>query len=379
MPYAAALSENTDGVAAASEAADLVLEQIGLGAHAVLAFFSGFGPEIAGDMAQVIRDRLLPASLLGASAVSVVAGDREIEERPAVSLWAGNVGSARPARFRAYRGDDGLHLEGPPGETMTSAHTLILVSDPFTYPADALVRTLGDSHPELTVVGGMASASNHPGGNRLFLDDEVFTNGAVGLLLSGPARVTTVVSQGCRPIGSVLVVTAAEGNVIHELAGKPAYEQVSSLLSRLDPEERRLATQGLQIGRVIDEHKLEFDRGDFLVRSVISADRDNGTVTVGDIVPVGTSIQLQVRDADSADIDLRELMTSKTADGAVVFTCNGRGTNMFDSPDHDALVVAANLGAVPTSGMFCAGELGPVGSQNFLHTYTASIALFHDE
>ncbi len=224
----------------------------------------------------------------------------------------------------------------------------------------------------------MASASSEPGGNRLFLDDEVFTAGAIGLLLSGPTKVTTVVSQGCRPIGHPFIVTRADGNVIEELAGRPAYEQVADLVRSLDPGERELAVQGLHIGRVIDESKLEFDRGDFLIRGVMGADAESGTITVGDIVPVGTAIQFQVRDAASADADLRELMTSKRADGALVFTCNGRGSHLFDTPDHDASVIAANLGDVPMSGMFCAGELGPVGSRNFLHAYTASVALFED-
>ena len=379
MPYAAAVSEHPDGAVAAAEAADELLGTLGLGIDAVLAFFTGVHADKAKAMAEVIRDRLLPRSLMGASAVSVVAGEREIEEAPAVSLWAGSVGTARPARFRAYRGEDGLHLEGPPADAIEAAHTLLLVPDPFSYPADLLVRRLADEHPDLTIVGGMASASGRPGGNRLFLNDEVFTSGAVGLLLSGEAAITTVVSQGCRPIGQPLIVTKAAGNVLHELAGRPAYGQVATMISGLDPRERELAGRGLHIGRVIDERKLDFERGDFLIRGVVDADREAGTITVGDVVPVGSTVQFQVRDADSADADLRSMMTDRSADGALVFTCNGRGTHLFDQPDHDASVIAATLGGVPTGGMFCAGELGPVGTGNFLHAYTASVALFHDD
>jgi small ligand-binding sensory domain FIST len=49
---------------------------------------------------------------------------------------------------------------------------------------------------------------------------------------------------------------------------------------------------------------------------------------------------------------------------------------MFAEPDHDTGLLAQTLGQIPVAGFFCGGELGPVGGQNFLHTFTASIALF---
>jgi small ligand-binding sensory domain FIST len=64
--------------------------------------------------------------------------------------------------------------------------------------------------------------------------------------------------------------------------------------------------------------------------------------------------------------------------GALLFTCTGRGSRMFAGPDHDAGLLAQTLGPMPVAGFFCDGELGPVGGQNFLHTFTASIALFPD-
>ena len=48
---------------------------------------------------------------------------------------------------------------------------------------------------------------------------------------------------------------------------------------------------------------------------------------------------------------------------------------MFDVPDHDAAALEDSLG-VPTAGFFCAGELGPVGGRNFLHGFTATMAVF---
>lgn len=378
MPYAAALSENILAGHAAQEVADQVAASIGAAPEAALLFLTAPHAQAANEIATVVRERLQPGALIGVSAVAVVGGDLEIEERPAVSLWAGRFEGATPVRFTASREIDGFRIEGPAQETLDSAHTLLLLSDPFTFPVGEFVEQMAVDHPRVLVVGGMASAGHRPGSNRLMLDDQVFRDGAVGLLLSGPTRVTTVVSQGCRPIGKPLVVTKAEGNVIYELAGRNAYQQLVALFQQLDDGDRELAGRGLHVGRVIDEHKMDFGRGDFLIRSVLGVDQGTGAVAVGDVVSVGSIIQFQVRDADSADEDLRQLMNGQAADGALLFTCNGRGTNLFSEPHHDASLVSKMLDRVPVSGMFCAGEVGPVGSRSFIHGFTASLALFHD-
>jgi small ligand-binding sensory domain FIST len=378
MPYASAVSQNANGVAAATEVADAVVATLGIGADVATAFFTGTHADDAEAMAQAIRDRLLPGVLLGASAVSVVSDDREFESTPAVSLWAGSVRGAAGVRFSAYRNGDDIVIDGPAKEDLAAAHTLIVIPDPFTFPAELLVSRLAAAHPGLQVIGGMASAARRPGGNRLLLDAKVFDSGAVALVLSGATTVTTIVSQGCRPIGRPLIVTKAEGNVLYELASKPAYDQLAETIGSISSQDRALSAHGLHIGLVIDEGKLEFQQGDFLIRGVMSADPEKGTVTVGDVVPVGTAVQFQVRDALSADEELSELMTGQPADAALLFTCNGRGSHMFGTPNHDAAMISASLAGAPIGGMFCAGELGPVAGRNFLHGYTASVALFHD-
>ena len=137
-----------------------------------------------------------------------------------------------------------------------------------------------------------------------------------------------------------------------------------------------MATRGLHIGRVINEQRLDFGPGDFLIRNVLGADRAAGALAVAGTVELGETVQFQVRDADSADEDLRALLAeAPAAHGALVFTCNGRGTHLFPEPDHDAMVVSESLNGAPVAGMFCAGELGPIGGHNFMHGFTASVVL----
>jgi small ligand-binding sensory domain FIST len=183
------------------------------------------------------------------------------------------------------------------------------------------------------------------------------------------------VSQGCRPIGRPVVVTAAAGNLVESLASEPALPLLLRLVDSLAPDDRALAASGLHVGRVIDERAESYGPGDFLVRGVLGAVRERQAVAIGDEAPVGTTIQFQVRDATTADHELRTLLGDTSAAGALLFTCNGRGAGFFGEPHHDAALVAAASGGA-TAGMFCAGEIGPVGTRSFIHGYTASVLLF---
>ncbi|HUP84883.1 MAG TPA: FIST C-terminal domain-containing protein, partial [Acidimicrobiales bacterium] len=204
--------------------------------------------------------------------------------------------------------------------------------------------------------------------------------GAVGAFVGPGVEIETVVSQGCRPIGRPLTVTAAEGNVVRELAGQNAMSRLKELADdELTADEVAVVNRGgLHIGRAIDERKLDFGRGDFLVRNVLGANETEGWIAVAEPVTVGDTLQFHLRDADSADDDLRAMLNGRVAASALVFTCNGRGRALFDVAHHDAGVVDEYLGRPPAAGMFCAGEFGAVGGRNFLHGFTASIALLRE-
>jgi small ligand-binding sensory domain FIST len=309
--------------------------------------------------------------------VSVIGGPREVEEQGALAMWAAaRTGPVRTVSIDAVEGFDGWSFPGMHPPVVEAARTLVLLAEPTTFPVDPFLAFTASRYPELRVVGGVASAGFGPGGNRLVVDAHVRDRGAVGVLLSADQAVTTIVSQGCRPIGEPYTVTRAERNVIYEIGGRPALDRLQGLLGTLDEHELDMAREGLHLGRVIDERRAEFTRGDFLVRNVLGGDRDVGAIAIGDEVQVGDTVQFQVRDADSADEDLRLLLDGHLAGGALVFTCNGRGRRLFGRADHDAEVVVRSIDSSSVAGMFCAGEIGPVGHRSFLHGFTASVALF---
>jgi small ligand-binding sensory domain FIST len=316
--------------------------------------------------------------LIGATAVSVLGGAQEVELAPAITLFAAQLGVELEAvRLEAFAGPDGeVMIAGGTGLARGEG-TLLLVADPFSFPADDVIEHLAESVPGICVLGGLASAASRPGGNLLLLDDERFRDGAVGVLLPPEVAVRTIVSQGCRPFGQPLVVTRSERNVIYELAGQPALDRLMGQIEALDPDTRSMAARGLQIGVVIDERRDVFEPGDFLVRAVLGGDRSAGAVAIGQHVEVGTTVQFHVRDAATADEELRALLRGAgPAAGALVFTCNGRGAALFGEPDHDAATVSDALDSPALAGMFCAGEIGPIGGRAFLHGFTASLAIF---
>lgn len=367
--YGAALSEHPDSASAVGEVLGEILEAVGPSPDLAVVFTSASHRDAISDVADAIHQVLAPSALIGATAVSVIGGPLEVEERPAVSLWAASQCPAELIRLEAVRGPDGWAVGGMPAD---ATGTLLVLPDPFTFPSEALLNAERD----MTVVGGLASAAGRPGGNRLILGRQVFHDGAVGVLIDPDVELRTVVSQGCRPIGQPFTITKSEGNIVSEMGGRSAVDRLRETLLGLDETERALVSKGLHMGIVIDEHKSEFDRGDFLIRGLIGADEDSGALAVGDSLEVGTTVQFQVRDAATADEDLRELMVDASAASALVFTCNGRGTHLFDGPDHDATVVHEALERAPVAGMFCAGEIGPIGGRNFLHGFTASVVLF---
>jgi small ligand-binding sensory domain FIST len=382
VPFAAALSEHPVTVEATAEVVGEVLDRVGPRPDLVALFVTASHVAHLADIVRTVGTVLQPGAVVGTTASSVLGRDREVEDQPGIALWAGTPGPVEAVRLEALRTPDGTMLNGLEPDAVARASTLVLLADPLSFPIDDVVEMLAGQAPHLSIVGGMASAGLAPGANRFVVGGGtgpavVHTDGAVGVLLGRDQAVTTVVSQGCRPIGDPFVVTRAERNVIEEIGGSPALLRLDELYGRLGEADRGLVQQGLHIGRVIDEHKADFGRGDFLVRNVIGADRGTGAIAIGDVVPVGATVQFHVRDAASADEDLHSLLADVQGDGALVFTCNGRGTRLFGRPDHDAEAVA-NVVRGAAAGMFCAGEIGPVGQRSFVHGFTASLAIFRD-
>jgi small ligand-binding sensory domain FIST len=329
--------------------------------------------------------------VVGCTGESIIGGDREVEQEPALSLWGAVLPGTtlRPFVVSATLAEDGqASFSSMPAIEDPQRASILLLADPFSFPMDPYLKLLNERFPGVPAVGGMASGGMGPGQNLLITDTGLLAAGALGVVLEGGIEVRSVVSQGCRPVGKPWVVTSCEEHLIQKLGGRAAVEVMMETLQELSPRDQKLFQRQPFIGLATEPSKSRFERGDFLVRGIIGIQAEQKAVAVADLLRRGQTVQFLVRDAESASEDLNQLMQiqgggaldqarATHSAGALLFTCNGRGSRMFSEPNHDVTCVRKGLERdVPVAGFFAMGEIGPIGGRNFLHGFTASIALF---
>ncbi len=405
-----AMSGAPDSQFAAEQVSEL-LAATGVRPDLLLVFVSAHHVPQAERISTILRQRLSPGHMIGVSAESVVGGGLEVEHGPAISILGLELPGARIHTFSSSDFDPKSAPEANAAERLARVidagpdlRATFLLADPFSVPMHALLTDLdlGRNHAGTSapILGGFASAAASPGGNVLFADDRLRRDGLVGVSISGPVRVDALVSQGARPLGSNLIITKARRNLILEIAHRPAVQVLEELIRSLKPRERALLSSGLLMGRVVDERKRRFGRGDYLVRRVTGMDSTSGAVAVDGFFRPGQTICLHVRHAETASSDLSLLLDAQALHerpaAALLITCNGRGTRLFDRPHHDAAAVvkafapstpgeqlsaggkpiSAADAALPMAGFFAAGEIGPIAGRTFVHGFTACVALF---
>ncbi|GIW93552.1 MAG: hypothetical protein KatS3mg110_1593 [Pirellulaceae bacterium] len=358
--FAAALSSATDWRKAVSEATDKITHQLAGTPTWACLFVSALWRNNLDLIAREVCASLGTGNLIGCTAESLVGTRCELEWAPGLSLWAACF-TDPPDCFAlefATTPDGGTFLGWPDwwGDRVRQSGTVLILADPFSFPADHLLETLADEHPQLQATGGMASGGQAPGECLLIHGETVVERGAVLALLPQSIAVRLVVSQGCRPVGRPFVITKAERNIIYELGGRPALEQLYYTFDELPNHEQRLMQEALHVGRVVNEYQDQFGLGDFLVRNVIGADRRTGAIVAGDYFRTGQTVQFHIRDEHTADAELRELLSSiqPPPRAALLFTCNGRGTRLFSRPHHDAEARCGAVRRYPGGGVLCA-------------------------
>ncbi|WP_119070585.1 FIST signal transduction protein [Rubrobacter indicoceani] len=394
MKWASAISHRTAFKEAVRECVEGV--RSGLGGERPSVLFAFATPHFAasfGGLYDDLSDAFDPECFIGCSGGGVLGAGREIEGSPALSLVGAYLPDVELTPFRIEDGEMLPDLDGPPdawerllGVDASRSPSIVLLADPFSSRTEALISGLDYAYPDAPKVGGLVSGGPSPGTNSLFLNGDVFSGGSVGLTLTGDVRVDTVVAQGCRPVGDLMTVTACEGNYLYGLDDAPALEAVRGMFAGLEPDDLELARGALFIGVLMDEFTEKPGPGDFLIRNVLGFDPGRGTLAVGEQLQNGMRLQFHVRDARTSAEDLRILLDAYSEvsgdtppDGALLFSCLGRGRNLYGEPDFDSSLLAERFGSVPVGGFFCNGEIGPVGGSTFLHGYTSSFAFFRPD
>ncbi|HXA09150.1 MAG TPA: FIST N-terminal domain-containing protein [Chthoniobacterales bacterium] len=256
----------------------------------------------------------------------------------------------------------------------------IVLANPYAPDLERWLAEWNVAFPDAPSIGGLSSGAGDGGEKALLLDGKAIDAAVLALAVKG-GKVRTIVSQGCKPVGEPFTITQAEDNLVYALGSRPAYQVLSETFNGLSEEEKERARGNLFAGLAASEYVADLKRGDFLVRNLLGADPQTGAVAIGTRARTGQTLQYQLRDKITAHADLVELAKMKGRRGgepfaSLVFSCNGRGHRFFGVPDHDAATLAEIFGPMPSAGLFCNGEIGPIGHASYLHGYTASVALF---
>jgi small ligand-binding sensory domain FIST len=342
----------------------------------------------AKDVLEILRVHGQAAVLAGCSSQWLINGGEEMEQNPGISLALFHLPGAEITPFYVKQenleeanGPAYWHVES--GVEPAQTNGWLVFADPFNMDCDSWIRQWNEAYPGLPVLGGLASGDFTQRAAQVYLDGDVFEEGAVALSIAGGVQIMGVISQGCTPIGETWTITKVQDNLIAEIGNRPAYEVLLETFSRLTPEEQKKAQGNLFIGLVVNEYLEEFHRGDFLIRNLLGVDPNSGIIAVGALPRAGQTMQFQRRDATAANEDMMAMLNHAHDQlkeieilGGCLCSCNGRGSSLFGYPHHDAGMVQRRLGPFGLAGFFCNGEIGPVGTKNFLHGYTASLALF---
>ncbi|MEZ5381268.1 MAG: FIST C-terminal domain-containing protein [Microthrixaceae bacterium] len=377
--FAAAGSEHPLAAHAVGEVCGQLADELGPGPPPDVIFTFVSGDHLA-SIETILRsvDALMrPRIALGAASTGTLAGGRQVIGRASLALWAARFGSsAELVAFDVTAAEGGLALGGT-GPLVDAQGHLIVLGNPDTLPTRGFLQALADRAPELTVLGGLVPPVGMPAAPVLLEGTAVRSAGAFGLRLGDEVPVGTVVAQGCRPVGQPMTVTGVDGSRLTGVAGETPLVMIRRLAETLDPGDRELATRGLHLGVVTNERRDSFGRGDFVVHDIAGADPATGALALADPPTLGQLVQFQVSDPASAEADLDELLgLNAPADAALVFSCVQRASGFFAPPMSDAAALCDTLETSAVAGLFCVGEIGPIGGGSRLHTLTATAAVF---
>lgn len=361
----------------------------------LIAFVS---PDFKGKMEAICRllqEELKPIAFIGCTGGGIIGGGQEVEQKTAISLTGALLPGVTLKTFHVS--NDALpDLDDAPEswEKLLDVKgadepSFVILADPFSFKIDSLVQGLDYAFSHSVKIGGLASGGYKAGENRLIAGDRVFRSGMVGVAMHGNILLDAVVAQGCRVFGKPSRVTRCDNNLLYELDGKPAVAVLKEAVESLSPQDQKLAKDNLFIGVAMDEFKEKLSSGDFLVRSIIGIDPMSGGLFVGEVMHPERTVQFHLRDAQSSAQDINDLFSQysnsgfkkdgHTGHGALLFSCLGRGQDLYGKPNHDSDCLRQYLGEIPIGGFFCNGEIGPVGKSTFLHGFTSSFGIFKEK
>jgi len=325
--------------------------------------------------------------VVGSSAAGVLTGEGEIEGSGgiAVLVIAGEEIIGRPFIFQPLKGNE-TNLGASFGEflakTQEQNSLMVLLPDTYNGNPQPLLRSMASNAGFHPVIGAGSTENGAAGATFQLCGDKLASNSIAGAYLSGAFDAHIDITQGCQPISEPMMITKAEGNLIHEINDHPAIEVFAKLLKGPLAEDLRRALMVLFVGLPADRQENSVAAGKYLVRNIIGLDPEKGILGVAEEVSAGEAMIFAMRDGQRARDDLAqmlyrqvEMLGGKKPAFGLYFNCCARGSSLYGLPGIDSAYIAQALGDFPLIGMFGGYELAPLGQTNHLFAYTGVLAL----
>ena len=387
MQLASTLVRLGDLATAVAAAADELASKLDGPPDVLFPFLRAADPNDYRRVPELLHARFPGALLFGCAAGGVIGGSTEEEDEPAFALTAARLPGAS---LRLVHLDPDKVAEGGVVTSGSLASALaieagsrpdaLVLIDPFSLEPEPFIAALDEILPDSVKLGALAADGPVPKSTMLY-GVSAHRRGALVLLIDGALRLRPLVAQGCRPIGRPHVVTAVEGNAVRELDQKPAIEALKALHLSLNDRDREIFRHSLFVGIEMDKGSVEVRTDRLLVRNLLGVDPDKGSIGVAAELKLYDVIHFVLRDSERATEELRALLLAAHGEGArpvgaLLFSCLGRGRQLFGRVNHDPELFREEFGDLPVGGFFANGEIAPVGGRTFLHGYTSAFALF---
>jgi small ligand-binding sensory domain FIST len=381
-----------DGFTAAGLAAHRALVAAGTTAADLALVFAGVRHEdddYAGVLSAV--GRTIPrATVVGCSATGVLSSSEELEDSNAVAVLAIAGQQDLPSPIvpvfaRGVRGDAraaGARLAREAERALggdTAGAALALLVDPAQLDATDFVGAIVEVAPELAITG--AGASGGESGCRVFWQGEAHPDAAVGLVIPRDLHPTLGMTQGCQAVGEALTITAAEGNLILEIDGRPPFEALQRAVS--DPRHPGLRQMTPHLLAGIGELGAD-GRTDYVVRPFALTEGDRPALEVAEPVRAGQTIRFTVRDAIAARDDMKVMLDEQAEARAVAsapplfglyFNCAGRGSALYGQAGLDPELIRRRFGKLALAGVESSFEVAQACGRPRIHMFTGVLLL----
>jgi small ligand-binding sensory domain FIST len=394
MIWASAISKEIESNDALDEAIKKLQKGLqGKTPDALFVFVSPHHSDAYDFILEHLNREIKAKHLIGCSGGGVIGAGKEVEDNPGLSLTAAILPGVKIQTLNISDADLPDADSSPTAwesllqvKASENPHFVLLLS-PFMGKSDDLLAGLDYAFPHAHKIGGIASGLRNIGERTMFLDGQRVSDGAVVMSLSGDFRLDTLVAQGCRGVGGVYTITECEGNMLIELDGKPALKVLTEIYETASAEDRLLMNRALFVGLITDPMiPWPPQHGDYLIRNVLGTDIAKRSLAVGADLRQGQALRFHLRDSEAAAQDLKSILQRHHDDsvgqdvaGALLFSCLGRGEAMYGLANHDSSLFMEHFGDVAMGGFFCNGEIGPVGTNTYIHGFTSSFGIFREK